>query len=88
MSSLAAVAGEPDEPPEKGWTFGTVAECENHQVARILPVRYTVAQPKELGPIPQQKGSIRSREAMLFDIQSKVRPQRVNPSTSIRLHVS
>src|SRR6516225_1881205 len=61
---------------------------ENLHVARVPPARDRVRKPKQLMRIRQQKGTIPSRGAMLFDIQSKVRPQRVNPSTSIRLHVS
>src|SRR5205814_860180 len=69
-----------DEPSSAG---DPAAVRENRHVARILPERDRVRQPKKLTQSRQQKGSIRPRGAPLFDMRSKLRPRRMSPSTLI-----
>jgi hypothetical protein len=73
---------------EPGSPGDSVFVCENRHFVRVPLGRDRVRQLKELTLTRQQKGSIRSREGMLLEIQSKVRPHKASPSTSSRLSFS
>src|SRR5204863_1624837 len=74
-----------DEPSSAG---DLAAVRKNRHVARVLPERDRVRQPKRLTQTRQQKESIRPRGALLFGIRSKVRPRRMSTSILIQLSVS
>jgi hypothetical protein len=85
---VAHVPVERIESEELALSGDPAAVHENHQLARILPARDGVRQPKQLTQIRRPKESLRRRGAMPFDIQSKGRLRTVTPSTSSPLYVS